>query len=158
MARTARSTSALTVALNTDTDRTMSRTHGQKEYPIPVGEQTLLDEPIKVKWDQSQATHTRMVSSINSLFEDANEDEPLIGCGLRAMTRQKTQLVVKTVEEATCIIHEIESQYLDLYGLDAPGGRTDVYERIRDELMTELEQRGWFIEEAEFGRPEVSQE
>lgn len=133
----------------------MPSSHGQEGYPLSVEEQTMLDEPIKVKWDQAQATHTRMVSSINSLFEDANEDEPLIGCGLRAMTRQKTQVVVKTVEEATCIIHEIESQYLDPYGLDAPGGRTDVYERVRDELMVGLEQRGWFIEIQEVGRPHI---
>lgn len=127
----------------------------EHQYPLPTDEQTMLDEPIKVKWDQSQATHTRMVSSINSLFEDANEDEPLIGCGLRAMTRQKTQVVVKTVEEATSIINEIETQYLDPYGLDAPGGRTDVYERVRDELMTGLEQRGWFIDMHEVDRPVI---
>lgn len=123
----------------------MASAHGQKGYPLPVEEQTALDAPIKVKWNQSQATHARMVHSLTACFEDANEDEALIGAGLRAMCRQKTQVVVKTVEEAEDLIYELD-QYISPYGIDAPGGRTDVYERVRSELVSELERRGWFID------------
>lgn len=134
----------------------MPSAHGQKGYPLPVEEQTKLDTPIKVTWDQSQATHARMVHSLTACKEDANEDEPLIGAGLRAMCRQKTQVVVKTVEEAEGLIYELD-QYIHPYGIDAPGGRTDVYERVRGELVAKLERRGWFIEVPEFGRPEIQE-
>lgn len=132
----------------------MASAHGQKGYPLPVEEQTALDAPIKVKWNQSQATHARMVHSLTACKEDANEDEPLIGAGLRAMCRQKTQVVVKTVEEAEDLLYELD-QYSHPYGINAPGGRTDVYERVRGELVNELERRGWFIDIHDIGRPDI---
>lgn len=131
--------------------------HTEPQYPTPVGKQTALPEVIKIRWSQSQATHVKMVHSLTASFEDANADEPLIGSGVRALTRQKTNVVVKTVEEAESLLYEL-AQYIHPYGLNVPDGAgTRTYERVRDELETELERRGFTVEWGEH-RPNVVRE
>lgn len=128
------------------------------EYPLPVEQQEPLDEVIKVRWNQSGASHTRMVRSLTASFEDANEDEPLIGVGVRALTRQKTNVVVRTVQEAESLLYELD-EYLHPYGLNVPeGAGTRAFERVRDELETELEAQGYTVERQDVGRPDVSRE
>ena len=92
-----------------------------------------LDEPIKIRW--SGYTRAR-ISEYNASFERVRSDR-----FLDAMHRQKTNVVIKTVQEAQAVYHELENYHpAQRIWLTASMYRS--IERVRNEIKTQLEAQG----------------
>lgn len=137
----------------TDGGTEIQKDEDDTTYPLPVDEQTPLSELVKIRWDQRQESHTRMLHSLQASFDDASESEPLIGVAYRCLQRQKTQTVVRTREEAESLHYELQ-QYLDPYGIPAPQGTEDTFRRVLDALEEQLREQGYKINTDQH-RPEI---
>lgn len=116
------------------------------EYPLPVAEQTMLDDPIKVGWSQRTTTRQQFAHSLQTAFAEADASQPLAGAGYRALQRQKTNVVILTVEEAESLLYEL-NQYLAPFGIDPPANcTTDTYERVLNDLSETLAGRGYVLD------------
>lgn len=101
-------------------------------------------EPIKIRWSGDTRTKflTRHIEPLLSSDDRANEAEK----ALDVITRQKTQLVVRTFEEA-CVMRELLLTFEDFCGrygaIWATEQRRKAVGRVRQELFDEMEKRGW---------------
>ena len=107
-----------------------------------------MTDPIKIRWTGDARTKlaTKYIESrLTSREDDTRERAQL---AYDTLNRQQTNVVIEDIDEALAL-----ETYLKRAVLDGADGRVwstelhlQAFERVHSELVSELEQRGWFIE------------
>lgn len=132
------------------------------DYPIARSEQTELDSPIKVRWTGKLRSRVQerqwdrtarkvdgeWIVDPDLMGEDADSLAKCSGLTFRALSRQKTNVVVETVEEARAV-YRVMDRYKNGAGRRGitwmNGSMENTARRVRSNIRTELEERGYEI-------------
>ena len=100
--------------------------------------ETPLESPIKVRWTGYARDR---IQCYNGDFSTERSD--LVQATLE---RQKTNVVIETVEEGEAVVRELDEYHSTLQRDWMNEAMDNALNRVQSEIVAELEQRGWFIE------------
>jgi len=115
----------------------------------PIKQQTELEAPIKIKL--SSSTDARNLLVRQAEIASGDSEDPLKWAAVRVVTnrRQKTQMVVKTREEACSL-----SRFLKFASIPSKQTKS-AFERVRKELKSGLKRQGLELDTSDRYKPEI---
>lgn len=107
---------------------------------FPVAAQTMLAEPIKIRLHQETDARHRLMRQARILRDDGQDPEEWAAFRAVGTDRQKTNIVVKTREEARSLVRLLG------HALPKTQNEQDAISRVKDELETGLIKLGFEVE------------
>lgn len=101
----------------------------------------MLETPLKIRWTGYARNR---ISEYNSDFSTERSDK-----FLNTVNRQKTNIVIKTVDEATSVYNEL-NEYHSSQRVWMNRSMDKALNRVRDEIKSGMNKRGYEYKENEF--------